>query len=258
MSSIPVSKWNFRPWIDDVPGRSGEDSTFDHFKSTPYRFIVREYIQNSVDVPGEKAGGNPVTVEFSSGVLKSADYPEFIGSLVARMEACQKKSAENENSRNVYATKVEYLKERASSVVPFLKVSDYFTTGMPYSEKGQSNFRAGVRQMGASHKSQGFAGGSHGLGKTVGFVASAINAVYYSTMLEDEVTTYGEGVIRLCMHTMVDPETGEEQEYHPDAFFDSNDGRGPDKGLQIPKDFRRDKPGTDVYIIGVEPSDDDT
>ena len=257
MSNTPVSKWNFRPWVDDVPGRSGEDSSFDHFKSTPYRFIVREYIQNSVDVPGDKANGHPVTVVFSSGELKSSEHPEFIGSLVERMEACQRISAENENSRNVYASKVEYLKERASSVVPFLKVSDFFTTGMPYSEKGQSNFRAGVRQMGASHKSQGFAGGSHGLGKTVGFVASAINAVYYSTMLEDEETTYGEGVIRLCMHTMTDPVTGEDQEYHPDAFFDSNEGKGPDKDLQIPEDFRRSKPGTDVYIIGVEPNEED-
>ena len=44
-------KWNFVEMPDNVPSRSGEDSTFDHFRSKPYRFIVREFIQNSMDVP---------------------------------------------------------------------------------------------------------------------------------------------------------------------------------------------------------------
>ena len=43
------SKWNFVEMPPNVPSRSGEDSTFDHFRSKPYRFIVREFIQNSMD-----------------------------------------------------------------------------------------------------------------------------------------------------------------------------------------------------------------
>lgn len=51
MSKDNNSKWNFVEMPANVPSRSGEDSTFDHFRSKPYRFIVREIIQNSMDTP---------------------------------------------------------------------------------------------------------------------------------------------------------------------------------------------------------------
>ncbi|MDD5781190.1 MAG: hypothetical protein PUD40_09115 [Bacteroidales bacterium] len=56
MSKDNHSKWNFVEMPANVPSRSGEDPTFDHFRSKPYRFIVREFIQNSMQryAPREK------------------------------------------------------------------------------------------------------------------------------------------------------------------------------------------------------------
>lgn len=160
------------------------------------------------------------------------------------MIACKERCDENANSKNAYTSKIQYLNNLKNDKLPFLVISDSKTTGMDYSETGQSNFKAGVRQMGASHKKDGNAGGSHGLGKTVGFVASKCNAVYYSTMTIDG-STYGEGVIRLCEHSISGTE------YYADAFYDSHNGEHPDKAMEIPEDFRRTKAGTSVYILGI-------
>lgn len=129
------------------------------------------------------------------------------------MQACKERCDENENSRNPYTNKVAYLENIEGKDMPYLVISDYNTTGMEYTNDKQCGFNAGVRQMGASHKGTGNAGGSHGLGKVVGFVASEINTVYYSTMTATDNSTYGEGVTRLCTHSV------RGKEFFPDAFM---------------------------------------
>ena len=249
MSKDLGSRWNFVEIPPSIPSRSGEDSTFDHFRSTPFRFIVREFIQNSMDAPADVNEQTPVKVVISLGKLNTVDYPELIGSLEQRMRACKEICDKNENSRNPYANKVQYLENLRGQNIPYLLIADYNTTGMEFSASGQSNFNAGVRQMGASHKGTGRAGGSHGLGKTVGFVASELNAVYYSTKTKD--SSYGEGVIRLCNHKI------DEKQYFADAFYDSHDGYSPDVNEEIPVEFRRDEIGTSAYVLGIEAEDAD-
>ena len=251
MSKDNNSKWNFVEMPANVPSRSGEDSTFDHFRSKPYRFIVREFIQNSMDVPVDATYATPVKVEIGTGAINTSEYDQLIGSLKERMQACKERCDENENSRNPYTKKVAYLEDIKGKDMPYLVISDYNTTGMEYTNDKQCGFNAGVRQMGASHKGTGNAGGSHGLGKVVGFVASEINTVYYSTMTAADNSTYGEGVTRLCAHSV------RGTEFFPDAFYDSHEGNHPDYALDIPEDFRRIDAGTSVYILGIQPNDED-
>lgn len=251
MSKDNNSKWNFVEMPANVPSRSGEDSTFDHFRSKPYRFIVREFIQNSMDVPVDATYATPVKVEIGTGFINTSEYDQLIGSLKERMFACKERCDENENSRNPYTNKVAYLEDIEGKNMPYLVISDYNTTGMEYSNDKQCSFNAGVRQMGASHKGTGNAGGSHGLGKVVGFVASEINTVYYSTMTARDNSTYGEGVTRLCAHSV------RGIEFFPDAFYDSHEGNHPDYARDIPEDFRRKDAGTSVYILGVHPNEGD-
>ena len=89
MSKDINSKWTFVEMLPNVPSRSGEDSTFDHFRGTTSRFIVREFIQNSMDAATDTTGATPVKVKFESGRIKYSDYPELIGSLKERMIACR-------------------------------------------------------------------------------------------------------------------------------------------------------------------------
>ena len=238
-------KWNFPQRPGNKPGESGEKSGFEDFKTKPHRHLVRELIQNSMDAPSEIYNvGQPICISVDQIDIPVAELPTLIRDLQPRMEACSMACQQNMNGRDPYGQKLEYLQEN-DLFLPCVRISDFNTTGMDYSPiKGvQTPFQAGVRTMGASHKTNKRAGGSYGKGKTVGFVASQINAVYYSTMTE-QGNMYGEGVIRLCDHII------DGVEYYGDAFFDGQEGMRPDSGQDIPSIFRRSEPGTDVVVLG--------
>lgn len=250
-------KWNFQTRSLSSMGHSREDSSFENFVHNKLRCLVREYVQNSMDAHSAKHPEKIVEVHFTLGKMSCADYPELIGSLRKRFVACSEYCRAHDNSKDPYISKVEYLDEYQNSEIGYLKVSDYNTHGMSYVDDiyAASGFKSCVRESSASFKQDRKAGGSHGLGKTVGFVNSRINTVYYSTMDEDGYT-YGEGVIKLCDHIIRDSD-GTPRQYESAAFYDSRNGEKPDTGDSIPEIFRRHTPGTDAYVIGVELTDED-
>ena len=249
MSKDLGCKWNFVVRNESSQEQGREDSSFDYFRDKE-RCLVREYIQNSMDAHSNTCGIPYVTVEFSFGELLCSDYPELLMSLPAHLKACSDYCKGN-NAKDPYAEKYEYLSEHLSGTIGYLKVADYNTKGMPYDSDRftKSKFKSCVRSANSSHKDSGKAGGSHGKGKTVGFVNSNINAVYYSTKTEDG-DCYGEGVIKLCDHIFYD-ENNSLQIYEDVAFYDSNSGKHPDTD-NIPEEFRRTKVGTDAYVLGIE------
>lgn len=246
-------KWNFNQRSESSQEQGREDSSFDYFKAKE-RCLVREYIQNSMDAYSNRNGFPYVLVEFSFGEILCSDYPELILSLPERLKACSQYCQGN-NAKDPYAEKYEYLKEHINGTIGYLKVADYNTKGMPYNfdRFKKSTFKSCVRSANSSFKESGNAGGSHGKGKTVGFVNSNINAVYYSTMTE-EGYCFGEGVIKLCDHIFLDS-NNEKQIYEDVAFYDSQLGKHPDT-TNIPEEFKRTKPGTDAYVLGIEVTDE--
>lgn len=251
------SKWNFLDRRKASMGQSREDSSFAPFVQNKVRCLVREYIQNSLDAHSKNNPDVPVEVSFTYGELICREYPELILSLRERMVACSDHCKAYENSKNPYENKIEYMDSRLDSTMGYLKVADYNTTGMSYVDDDDTPcaFKACVRESSASYKDTENAGGSHGLGKTVGFVNSGINAVYYSTMDEDG-NKYGEGVIKLCDHKLVD-RYGVSTNYESTAFYDRHDGESPNFDNEIPEAFMREKPGTDAYVLGIEKNEDD-
>lgn len=253
MSKDLGCKWNFIVRNEASQEQGREDSSFDYFKEKE-RCLVREYIQNSMDAHSETCGLPYVTVEFSFGELLCSDYPELLLSLPDRLKACSDYCQGN-NAKDPYAEKYEYLTEHLNGTIGYLKVSDYNTKGMPYDPDRftKSKFKSCVRSANSSHKDSGNAGGSHGKGKTVGFVNSNINAVYYSTMTEDG-DRYGEGVIKLCDHIYKD-ENEDLQIFEDVAFYDSKQGKQPDTE-NIPEEFLRSVAGTDAFVLGIEPTEE--
>lgn len=251
------SKWNFLDRRKGSMGQSREDSSFAPFLQQKLRCLVREYIQNSMDAHSKKHPEGPVEVTFSFGELKCDEYPELIQSLRKRLVACSEHCKAYENSKNPYENKIEYLDSHLSSFLGYLKVADYNTKGMPYVDDYDtpSAFKACVRESSASFKDSENSGGSHGLGKTVGFVNSGINAVFYSTMDEDG-HRYGEGVIKLCDHKLTS-DNGDVIHYESTAFYDCHDGECPNKEDEIPHAFLRNEPGTDAFVLGLEKNEDD-
>lgn len=259
MSKDLKCRWNFVKRNEASMEQGREDSSFSYFFSNKLRCLVREYIQNSIDAHDKDLVGKPVEVVFSWGQLRCSDYPELIGVLPARLKACSDHCLSYNNGKDPYAEKLDYLNNHLEGSIGYLKVSDYNTTGMPYDYDRfkSSPFKACVMASSSSFKDSEHAGGSHGLGKTVGFVNSGINAVYYSTMTK-EGKTYGKGVIKLCDHPFND-EHGELSVYENVAFYDGQEGKHPDTGSDIPEEFRRKKakPGTDAFVIGIELTEQD-
>ena len=252
-------KWNFVERNPSSSEQGSEDSSFKPFRSHPLRCLVREYIQNSLDAHDDEKFGIPVKVVFSIGELFCSDYPQLIKSLPQRLKACSDYCLSFNNGQDPYKEKLEYVNSHLFDKLGYLKVSDYNTTGMPYNYDRfkSSTFKACVKGSGASHKGSGHAGGSHGIGKTVGFVNSGINAVYYCTKTK-RGDTYGEGVIKLCDHDLPYVK-GEKTRYENVAFYDSKNGVHPDSGNGIPEEFRKERtePGTDAFVIGIELTEED-
>lgn len=249
-------KWNFIAKPKGTMKRDREDPSFDLFKDNEVRCLVREYIQNSIDA-AQKIDENKkkkVLVKFSYGKMMCSDYPNLIQSLIGRLKACSDRSQILPGAKDIYKSKYEFLNSRKNSSIGYLKVSDYNTTGMNYVDDDDvsSAFDSCVHCSSSSYKLDGgFAGGSHGQGKTVGFVNSPFNAVYYSTKDNDSGHTFGEGVVRLCTHKYKN-EDGNEVLFEADAFY--NKGGSPNSGDDIPEIFRRDQSGTDAFVLGMEES----
>ena len=257
MSKDLGGKWNFVDRRPNSMGQSREDSSFAPFIGHKIRCLVREYIQNSMDAHSKIHPEGPVVVKFEFGELKCSEYPELIQSLLERLKACSEYNKRYLNGKDPYESKYDYLESHIDSSIGYLRVGDYNTRGMSFVDDLDvpSAFKACVRESSASYKDDDDAGGSHGLGKTVGFVNSELNAVYYSTKTEDE-RTFGEGVIKLSDHKLVNAD-GEATHYEAIAFYDSEGGIKPNSGELIPEDFRRTEPGTDVFVLGLERSDED-
>lgn len=248
MSSVELGcKWHFAPQIggrDDGPN----DPIVDNFKKHPYTSLIRESIQNSLDVP--LFDDEPVRVEYSIGRIQHINYPNLFD-LGKHVRGCMEYYPNNQDAEIVYQPMLDYLDglHRCSNLY-YIKVSDFNTQGMKY-EKGQTDlpFYAFVRSAGVSAKADKTAGGSYGYGKAAYFYMSNIRTVLVSTKTPDG-SNFFEGVSSLCTHTV----RGEEGTFVSVGFYDNNNGEPISDDDMIPARFSREDPGTDIYIMGINGS----
>ncbi len=244
-NSYNPCKWHFdiQTGEDQGPG----DALGQNFKGEPYAALVRESIQNSLDVPLEN--GQPVRVVYSFGDIDSNNMEGFFD-LKEHIKGCMKFWGSKKDIVDKYEKKLYYFDDGLSQSMPYLKVSDYNTLGMDY-EYGNNNcpFYAFVRASKISVKGGSYQGGTYGFGKAAYFQLSPINTLLISTRTPDG-NVFFEGKSALCTHLY----DGEKKTSV--GFFDNNEGKGPIEDLsEIPNIFRRDEDesGTDFYILGIKP-----
>lgn len=245
-------KWTFAPKHPLDMGQGSEDASFPQFEKYALRNLIREYTQNSLDAH-DCESPNPVKIVVSASSLSIDEFPNLTRELLPHLEAASKSCQRDNFSRDPYPPKIEAIKGwKDTGTIPILVFSDYNTVGMPYEDEIEtgknSAFNACVRQSCASFKPENSAGGSHGLGKTVGFVNSNINAVVYSTVTKAG-ESFCEGVVKLCDHRV------NGQSFKAHGFYDSEEGCRPGSGNAIPDEFQRSDPGTDAFVLGVELSE---
>jgi hypothetical protein len=144
-----------------------------------------------------------------------------------------------------------------SDKVSILKISDYNTKGLTGGDNEQEGgWYKLVRAMGVNSKT-GDGGGSFGIGKGAMFAASSLRTVFYSTFISDTKTFAFQGNARLSSFK----DEKDDIRRGIGQFGEEKEGQ---KGIasirnrdDIPEKFRREEQGTDIFIIGYKPANED-
>lgn len=227
--------------------------------STPEINVVREAIQNSLDAKQKDAQG-PVNVVFSLSTLPSKDYPEFFG-IRKHIEASLDFYKENKRAKEKFPLMIDFLsKPCEAGARPYpdeifvLTISDSNTTGMPYI-KGDRRcaFYAFFQSIGVSDSKPEGAGGSNGLGKNTLFAYSSIRTVLLSSKTLDGSVVF-QGRTELCTHLSPDDPDKKVSKF---GVYGIDEKEPITDERLIPERFRRNEPGTNVGIVGVDVQDRD-
>lgn len=213
------------------------------FKKHPYASLVRESIQNSLDAVLDKS--RPVSMKYEFREIKSVDYPNLF-EIGSHIQGCMDYYPKNKNAKDVYMPMLKLLDGcKNGDSLKYIRVSDYNTKGMKYTEETDSPFYAFVRSAGVSAKENTTAGGSFGFGKAAYFLMSPISTILVSTYTDNN-ETYFEGVSSLCTHLY----NGVKK--MSVGYYDDSEGKPVSSPDDIPSVFRRSEPGTDINILGYD------
>lgn len=224
------------------------DALIQHFKRNPYGALIRESIQNSLDVVLDTTQPVRINVDFKE--LKSLDFPEFFN-LRNHIKGCIDLYNENQTAKDLYGPMLDYFTEDYAQSIGYIRITDANTRGMPYIN-GDTNceFYAFVRSRGVSAKADQSAGGSFGFGKAAYFNISPIRTIMVSTLTRGGQYVF-EGVSLLCTHKV------DGNILTSVGFYDNNNGKPITHMDNIPIPFKCQEPGTSFSIMGFDLSQKD-
>lgn len=251
-------KWTFANKPDASSLVGVNEPMSENFKKTPYASLVRESIQNSLDV--KISNDLPVIMKFSVKKMNSSSFQEFFN-IKEHIKGCMDFYSSKIEAKSIYQPMIDYLENasRPNVGIEYIQVSDYNTKGMPYNSNNpddpDSPFVAFVRAAGISTKSNNGAGGSFGFGKAAYFYMSPIRTIMVSTKTESGEYFF-EGVSSLCSHYY------EGNIKMPIGYYDANNGYPMTDNNNIPERFKRKSidgesvcnppSGTDILIMGIK------
>ncbi len=220
------------------------DAGVETFRGNIDRYIARESIQNCLDAVDDKT--RPVRVVFQLRDLPVESVPG-VAKLKDTLKRCSDYWKSDKKARAFFDKAVKLLSEKT---IPVLRIGDYNTTGVLGSDTDRSgNWYNLVKCAGSSSKGGG-EGGSFGIGKNAPFAASALRTVFYSTLNKDNEQIF-QGVARLATH---DDDKGERVQ--ATGLYGGNGGESIRTPSEIPWEFKRDVPGTDIHVLGYQPGEE--
>lgn len=242
-------KWHFAKQSEASQDIGPNNAAFEHFTETPYPSLIREAIQNSLDVVRDKT--KPVIVKFVFDKIRAKTFEGFYD-LRKHIDGVIR--LYGRNAKKEYEPMLQNFDKviGGQKQLYFIKVSDYNTIGMDYEEGNvKSPMYAFIRSEGVTSKVEESSGGSFGFGKSAYFMMSPIHAIMVSTMTE-KGKCYFEGAARLCTHLAKDA-YGNDVKYQHYGYYDNQEGKCPISNVNdIPNRFIREEPGTDIFIMGVD------
>lgn len=232
------------------PSNSGEEIFSD---DTVAQALARELGQNSLDAIA-KDGAWPVTMVFELHRMKTSDIPD-VDNLKRHLRAALNRYPDSPRLQQAVST-------LEGDFIDVLRVGDYGTKGLSGSESIASKgsvLTALTRGSGVS-VGKTDAGGSFGIGKSVGILSSLVRTEFWTTRTPSSNETVFAGCTQLTTHqtpSSDDPRKllgpmgtytllSDTEDYH---YRRSPAPLGP-----FPQ---RTEPGTDVYIVGYSDASDD-
>lgn len=246
MKTLEDYMWHFAPRYG---GEDTADNAVGKFFRDPFASLVRESIQNSLDVAVNDS--EPVEMKYRIGHIEIPEGSRFfdLEKYVNGSLSMYTKGRAHENLKSMAA----FLKDiHTSHRLYYMEVSDSNTKGMDYEQDNDSTrFYSFAKCLGNSDKSNDTSGGSYGFGKAVFYNASKIRSILVSTMTPgDDGVSLFEGISSLSTSKIAG------QKYEKTGYFCLNDDEEPTSNTDdIPVDYRRERPGTSVYILGIDPNE---
>lgn len=245
--SDKVPEWYF-PTTAGGPIDGFNDAAREHFEGIHEHFLAREIIQNSIDA--KRPDQRTVRVVFEMNKCRPNEVPG-LGDLRKYYEHAQEFTKNQEGATEFYQKALDILN---SSEIMVLRVGDYCTKGLDGDDDDpDGNWARLVTMEGASSK-KGAGGGSFGIGKNAAYAASALRAVYYVTRnSSNEIVFQGKAKISSFK---VDDDI--KQGTGLFGFTSEKPGSCSIRGdNNVPEFFYREEQGTDIYIAGYQPTEDE-
>ena len=237
-------EWYFFP--EPSPKTEGwNDPAAQHFTGHQVKGLVRESIQNSLDnqaYPPQKKEKTktPVIVKFELFDIDKNNIPD-LETYKKHLEWIKNHSVDDEAKEGAG----EALSTLARSKVRVLKIGDYNTKGASGSDSEEnSNWYRLVQSVGSSQKRAG-SGGSFGIGKSSFLANSALRMIFFSTKCFLTKKHNFIGISRLCTHHF------EKDKLQEKGYCSCKPGKAISDPDKIPKLFKREDPGLDVFVFGL-------
>lgn len=248
---MPDTNW-YLPRLNGGEDKGLNDAGISSFKGSQH--LARETVQNIVDAHDPEAGG-VAKAEFDLLTIPVSALPgidcfrEFHSACERRVQEDFSESTSKDNDQVRF---MEYgSRLLAEREIPVLRIRDRNTVGLQGDDEHRSSrwYRL-VRGQGTPNR-EGAGAGTYGIGQRAPFAFSGLRMVLYSTMLSSgDVRFMGKFILCSCNHPEDDART------QNIGFFGmmTGDQNTPVESITdaelIPSQFRREEPGTDIYIVG--------
>ena len=240
-----MADWSFPTANDDYEGKGLNDSGIETFNDDCLKGLAREICQNSLDARRKDASEDePVMVEFCRFNISSDKFPgkdTFYLALEKSLEFWKNRG--DEKTEKFFK---DALDATAQPMVPWLRISDFNTTGLIGVSSGCTNnvttpWNSLVMSSGVSNKVGG-SGGSFGIGKFASFSCSRFRTSFYSTLTSEGDKGF-QGVARLVSFEGKDAKLT-----LGNGYFREDRHPLPESPVIDPKFDRGDRSGTDVFV----------
>ena len=237
-------KWSFPSNSNgDISGISHSGiETFPGMKS-----FAREICQNSLDAAIED---RTVEVEFKPFGLDFSEMPDSDSLKKAFSASLEFWSPQTEKKAQDFFERGINMMD--SGFIPFLRVSDFNTTGLLGSNKEYNSPWCNLTKSSGVSDRAGTSGGSFGIGKFASFACSDLRTVFYSTLDIQDITAF-QGISRITSFRRVDFEDSEDDDITAGVgFYGAENNRPMHTQLNLDSSFSRkiNQTGTDIFIAG--------